>query len=317
MGTGGLTTDSIGEHYLRLPGDAADIIRTVLAGPLTEGLETVTKADAETVELVYFNDAEYKPAGQDWKHGRWNRTDGTRLARAIPHKVQDTVQSYFGPAWVVAWKPDERESTGRSIQRLLVRRVRHVDFKYHDESYASARKVLEGIDIDADTYGELDLYPQPPNSLRNYRKTGDDDSPPEVWPLDVYVYETDTGTIHLAQGRTLRTAAVTDDVKCLCGTAIPAERIRDGDVHHLADYVHERAADLPDYDEPPFHRKEASGPHPLRLFAHHLCTSCAKDYCDVERNWDDNIRSYYPAWADYNRLVDWDDGRADEVEVPI
>lgn len=322
------TTREIATRYLQLPGNAPEIVESLLgANPdLRAGeVEEIFKPDAETVEVVYYNDAEAEVQGEDYNGKKQWDVTGTMVGDGVRQRLESLLQTYYGPAWLVRWKPDKRDDRSISRQRMWIRRVTHTEFRYADEEYAEARKIIEGVEADADEFGEMGLYPEPPDAISHEQVYGgDDDSPPVKYPTDIYVAQSGTGTCHLIQGRHLRSTAVVDDVTCLCGRPVPAADVRAGDVYHFADYV-TRFTDhsFPDDVDPVEHvdleidnYDGSSVLDPVQVLREDLCGSCMKDYCDVTRSeWSDKIRHYKPPKpVNFLALTHWDDGRVDELD---
>lgn len=312
-------------HYKRLPGNAHESIEMVIGmddGANARNITTIAKSDAETIEVVYHDDVDAKVRretnrGKDW------RVTGTKVPTRVHTAIEDLLESYFGPGWLVARKSDKRDG-GSHRQRFLIRRVSHTDFRYQTETYDDARKIIEGIDIEADTYGEMALYPQPPNAIQTEKVYTNDDTGPEKYPLDVYVAPTSTGTLHLLRGRDFRDTSTVDDVQCLCGRYVDAETIREGVVHHFADYVQVFRGSFPDngFDED-FTLGDIKAVRPdynaVQVLREDLCQSCGKAYCGVRRSsWDDTIRYYMTPNRYFEKLTHWTDGRVDDLDwTPI
>lgn len=191
-------------------------------------------------------------------------------------KVEETLRTYFSDTWTVRWKTDKRKRGDITYKRMMIRREVGTTFKLREESQEEYILALEGPPENApeDAVYYSDIFEEPPEAVRNENQ------------VDIYVYESSTGTTHFMWGSDwydidesetvegLREAIISEDFPCICGHKVEPEEIID-EVQHYGEVVADWEGDA-----------ERVNPLPHFVMGHdHLddfiaddgvCTKCAK-----------------------------------------
>lgn len=274
--------------WSELPEGAAEAIEDFIRVDKCSGgeIERVRRLDPQTIEVVWYDDE-----GQNEED-----PSPTLIADRYVRNVRTVIQELFGEHWRVKRKQDDRRYNGEHPQRVIIRRAEAQRFRYIDESDEEYLLNLhgrpDGAPEDADYYRDLDRYPVPPHNIRKKRA------------LDVYCYETGTGTIHLL--RRFRDDVIARDQTCECGLEVQAEEIVDGErVEHYAEYLRRGAAE---YDgDVPFHSFDLDPKSVIGDFGSgDLCGRCWKSYARTRRYPSGRVKGYVAPRAGYEDLLRWD-----------
>lgn len=280
--------------YSDLPQGAEDAIEDFVTVARCKGrdIERVGRTDAQTVEIVWYDDAGTEQSPDDFasRDIYEKEREPTYVPEVIIQETAEVLQGLFGEQWRVTRKPDERRSGGTSQQRALVRRVDHQRFAYQDETVGEYKLNLHGRPENApegaEKFGDLDDYPEPPRGWN-----GD--------PEDLYCYTTGTGTVHLITS--IRDEWIAEDLSCECGLGVQARDIVDAtDIEHYAEVLMQKKEDgeLSGYN----------GDHgPESCLGEDLCGRCWKSYAEKDRYYDGRVRDYAPPAGDsqYATTLSW------------
>lgn len=257
--------------YSELPQGTAAAIEDFIRVDKCAGQDIVRvhRLDPQTIEVVWHDDE-----GLDA-----DDPSPTSVSEYYIRNVRTVIQAVFGEHWRVRRKPDERRHSGEHPQRAIIRRADHQRFKYDDES--DDRYLLN-------LHGRPDNVPEDVDYVRQLDQYRDDPELPVGDPRDVYLYETESGTIHLLPSIRDRTVAV--DQHSECGLTVPAEEIVDGErVEHYSDYL-SREREWDDLD-------------PETQIGDDLCGRCWRSYAEPRRGFDGKVRGYEAPNVDYAALL--------------
>lgn len=267
--------------------DVQGVEQILKAGHIRGGaIEKVHRAEGgEAIEVVYWND-EHDPG----RHGP------SVLSNHVLGGIRKELHEFLPENWRVHRKDngtrknrDYPVEEGKSLQKLMIRRVSAIRFRYEDDSEFEYREMLgelpDGLPDDAKDW--RDVYPAPP---------------PAYEPAaDLYVYETSTGTKHLLQGsvrpgiqKGFRNKRVYEPVSCYCGFLLNPQTLADGEVTHFGEYLLDEDRDSYKID-------------PKSVFGDDLCTSCWRSYGATATDSDGDVINVEPPTRarNYREIRDW------------
>lgn len=259
-----ITRRSIEAAYAALPDAALPAVESLVLSDRTEAehVEKVRWHDDTAIEVVWHDD--------------WGDDGGpTKVPDRTIERLEEDLQSFFGELWRVERKPDGRRRNSENVQRVLVRRVSHLDFHYEGEEEIEAAIMREGtpdgVPDDARDWGDLDHWVQPPSGVD--RQT------------NLYVYETSTGTQHLvmpisAYHNGFHYGYVTEGAATICGQPLAPQTLADP-----ANFDHFPALAAEHYDAVTS-QQTVYGPDvrldPEGVLDDDLCGSCWRSFADTE-----------------------------------
>lgn len=274
--------------YSDLPSGAEKAIEEFIAVDECGGadfIEEVRRLDPQTIEITWFDDEGDAPHSKDWyrRHDSYTIKDyhddaaPTRVSSGIVETVRGIIQDLFGEHWRVNRKPDDRRGSGVHPQRVLVRRASHQRFKYIGEEESEYLRYLHGTPENApegvEKYGDLSVYPEPAE-----RGTF----------ADVYLYEADSGTVHLLGGYETRGRWVFRESACQCGLTVQPEIVIDADgIEHYGEFLR-RQRDNGEIAGTARH----DDLDPLSRLGEDLCGSCWRSYSDADGKPPVNVHCY-------------------------
>lgn len=271
-----------GPVHGELDAHAVRAVEAVVRSDETEGheVEKVRKDSATAIEVVWYDDY------RDGENGP------TKVDNYVISHFRDALQDFFGEHWQVDRKPDARRRNGENVQRVLVRRVTGLDFKYTDESDEDAKLIRhgtpEGVPDDARQWSDLDRFESSSYSV-------DTES-------NIYTYESSTGTIHLFKGEKqydtgLWSSSVTEGTTTECGQPISPTQLATSDA--ISHYARVAAA----------HNAQTGLGEPLDpynvLDEEALCGSCWRSYGDATTDDDGKVVNVSPPNYDWHNLAAW------------
>lgn len=282
--------------YSDLPDGAVDAIDRFIRVYECNGqnIESIHRADAQTVEVVWYDDAgatydrDYYSSEEKYENAR----APTRVRDSILRRVREAIQMRFGEHWVVERKPDKRRNDGRHPQRALIRRASHRRFSYEDESQADYLLHLhgrpDGVPEDVTRWEDHDCYPDT-LPIAKYS------------PLNLYLYESGTGTVHLVDGEFLHdTVSVPQETHCSL-TLEPEEMAQPETLTHYGGHLHGRYGG----EWKPLPSHEGNG-DPASVLGDTLCDQCRKAYYWKDTYDDGTVRRYKPPHRNYWELLDYE-----------
>lgn len=280
-----------GPVYAELDDHAVRAVEAVVRSDETEGheVEKVRKDSATAIEVVWYDDYRDGDSGP------------TKVDNYVISHFRDALQDFFGEHWQVDRKPDDRRRSGENVQRVLVRRVTALDFKYTSESDEDAKLIRhgtpEGVPDDARQWGDLDRFQSTPYSIDT--------------EANIYTYESSTGTVHIFAGEEeytegLWSSSVTEGTTTECGQPISPTQLATSDA--IAHYARVAAA----------HDAETGLGEPLDpyhvLDEDALCGSCWRSYGRVKTDGDGNVITIQSPDYDWHGLAGWAEDLLDADE---
>lgn len=269
--------------YSDLPKGAEDVIFDIINNPNCRGeeIERVIRADAQTIEIVWYDDI-----------GDVEDEPLSKVHTSVINAVRNTLQNIFGNHWRVSRKADERRWNDDHPQRAIVRRADRQRFTYESEPKHVYLINLHGrpdnAPSDAIWYGDLDVFPTPPTVISSEKY------------FDIYIYDSGSGTKHILPGtepgRHFRESCIAEPVSARCGLTVqPEDAIEE--VEHFGSVINEmHPRDLP------------TNPHPKDVFEEDLCQRCWASYSSTKKvGYGSNERTENRApGKTFGKILQWD-----------